>query len=139
MPLNNNNGVGGGGGGLVNADEAVAYGAAIQAAILSGAMAATSSPPLTLTDRVPLSLGVAVEQGAAHNVMSDLIRRNSVVPTAAVGQFTTVVDNQKAIVFQVGFYDGKYREISDINLLDGFANLPSLLYLITVMIIENRV
>ncbi len=76
----------------LNPDEVVAAGAAIQGAILSGAV-----PEMLLLDVIPLSLGIETLGGA----MGKLMMRNTTVPCRAVEQFTTFVDGQTAIQFNV--------------------------------------
>ncbi|XP_030853346.1 heat shock 70 kDa protein IV-like [Strongylocentrotus purpuratus] len=76
----------------INPDEAVAYGAAVQAAILSGDQSEEIRDVL-LVDVTPLSLGIEVTGG----VMSKLIERNTNIPTKAADAFTTTADNQSVI------------------------------------------
>ena len=80
----------------INPDEAVAYGAAIQAAILSGDQSSEIKDVLLL-DVAPLSLGIEVAGGA----MANLIDRNARIPTNASKEFSTYSDNQTAVSIQV--------------------------------------
>ncbi|MCX7046036.1 MAG: molecular chaperone DnaK [Candidatus Sumerlaeota bacterium] len=76
----------------VNPDEAVAIGASIQAAVLTGALA-----EVLLLDVTPLSLGIELQGG----IFSPLIPRNSTIPTSATKTFTTVRDNQRSVTVHV--------------------------------------
>ncbi|KAI5240252.1 heat shock 70 kDa protein [Aureobasidium subglaciale] len=98
----------------INPDEAVAYGAAVQAAILSGDTSSKSTNEILLLDVAPLSLGIETAGG----VMTALIKRNTTIPTKKSETFSTFSDNQPGVLIQV--FEGERARTKDNNLLGKF-------------------
>ncbi|KAJ6568553.1 heat shock protein HSS1 [Mycena capillaripes] len=100
----------------INPDEVVACGAAVQAAILSGAAwEETDCVGLNLRDVAPLSLGIDT---TPRGVMAILIPRNTLIPTKKSGVFTTYLDYQTEVSIEV--YEGEHKHAKDNNLLGKF-------------------
>merc|ERR1711935_909869 len=97
----------------INPDEAVAYGAAVQAAILSG-NDSESTKDILLIDVTPLSLGIET----AGEVMTKIIERNSTIPCKKQQTFSTYSDNQPAVTIQI--FEGERGRTKDNHKLGTF-------------------
>lgn len=97
----------------INPDECVAYGAAVQAAVLTGVQS-EKTDSLLLLDVCPLSLGIET----SGNVMTTLIKRNTTIPAKKTQTFSTFSDNQTTVTIKI--LEGERARSADNNMLGTF-------------------
>ena len=98
----------------INPDEAVAYGAAVQGAVICGESSLNDSSNLVIVDMTPLTLGIEVVGG----IMSKVVPRGTTIPTRKGENFTTESDNQTTITISV--FEGERPLVKDNHLLGTF-------------------
>ncbi|XP_004308862.1 PREDICTED: heat shock cognate 70 kDa protein-like [Fragaria vesca subsp. vesca] len=102
----------------INPDEAIAYGAAVQAAVLNGSNLPGKLQDFILSDVTPLSLGVKTVVGSVDDTMIIFIPRNSTIPIKENRTYLTARDNQTAICFRI--FEGESERTIDNNFLGEF-------------------
>jgi len=98
----------------INPDEAVAYGAAVQAGILKGNVKGDKADQILLLDVIPLNLGIETQGG----IMAVVLARNTTIPTSQKKIFSTTRDNQGHVDVKV--YEGERPNVRDCNILGKF-------------------
>ena len=98
----------------INPDEAVAYGAAVQGAISSKTDASGKTKDLLLLDVTPLSLGIEARGG----IMSNIIDRNTQIPTTKSKMYSTVEDRQRSVMIQI--FEGERKFTTDNHKIGDF-------------------
>ena len=98
----------------INPDEAVAYGAAIQAAMLNEEALSKKLSDLKILDVTPLSLGIEIKDG----IMSQIVKRNKRIPLEILSKYTTFMDDQEKL--RISVFEGERLFVRDNNLLGEF-------------------